>query len=415
MPLIFLIDRGIFLLLCFLVFFLPSSNAIVQIFSGLLIFFYLVKKFCIERVAGRLATFDRAVFWPLLLFLGWALLTVFISHYPVLSLRAFVGKLMKVAGLMVITYEALNSCRRINIFIGFLLTAAMIIVLDSLWQMYSGHDFFVHSLYISGRVMASFKHPNDLGAYLVFMILPALVLVFVFCAETFKQYSGLKVFRAFGWGALTVLLVAVLGQTYSRGAWLGSTVAVLVFLFFARRFWFLLLGGVALFGAVFLPMLFQHRNVSFISESAGNSCSLSGSGRIGYWEDAIRIIAEHPVFGTGINTYTQVIKTYNTVWKAYPHNCYLQMGAELGLVGLGLFLWFLGAVITVIARQLWNMPKQPYRWLCAAFFAGWCGVLAHSALDTTFYSSQLSVLLWVMTGFILAFSTNGIEVAYGKE
>ena len=63
-----------------------------------------------------------------------------------------------------------------------------------------------------------------------------------------------------------------------------------------------------------------------------------GSGRLAFWKKAISIIRSSPVCGTGLNTYTRIIKRDpdpKTWW--YAHNCYLQMAAETGLGRAGLF------------------------------------------------------------------------------
>ena len=67
---------------------------------------------------------------------------------------------------------------------------------------------------------------------------------------------------------------------------------------------------------------------------------IDGSGRFEYWKNAISIFRSSPVFGTGLNTYARIIMRdpNHGAWR-YAHNCYLQMAAETGLLGLSCFLW----------------------------------------------------------------------------
>ena len=80
----------------------------------------------------------------------------------------------------------------------------------------------------------------------------------------------------------------------------------------------------------------------------------------------------------------------STWW--YAHNCYLQMTAETGLLGLGCFLW----MVYVLLRHGLNYCKQikdlwPLTFLQGAV-SGLFGFLVQSFFDNTFYTVQLSVL-----------------------
>src|SRR3989339_262853 len=86
---------------------------------------------------------DRSIFFWLcvLVFFFWSFLSIFWSHSPLLSLKAFIGKSLQAGFLFVIVHEALRSVRKVRVFAGFLLFGALIVCLDGLWQSYSGYDF----------------------------------------------------------------------------------------------------------------------------------------------------------------------------------------------------------------------------------------------------------------------------------
>lgn len=65
----------------------------------------------------------------------------------------------------------------------------------------------------------------------------------------------------------------------------------------------------------------------------------SAQGRMRIAQTAIRIIADHPLMGTGRGTYPLMNARYNPSSGAYDsHNTYLHVTSELGIVGLVLFL-----------------------------------------------------------------------------
>jgi len=128
-----------------------------------------------------------------------------------------------------------------------------------------------------------------------------------------------------------------------------------------------------------------------------------GSGRINFWKKAVSIIRESPVFGTGLNTYSRILKRdpdKATWW--YAHNCYLQMTAETGLIGLASFLWML----FVLFRHGFNGCHQikdlwPLTFLQGTI-AGLSGFLVQSFFDNTFYTVQLGILMWFFIGLLVA-------------
>ncbi|MCX5681525.1 MAG: hypothetical protein NT079_04520, partial [Candidatus Omnitrophica bacterium] len=90
----------------------------------------------------------------------------------------------------------------------------------------------------------------------------------------------------------------------------------------------------------------------------------------------------------------------------YAHNCYIQMAAEVGLLGLGCFLWILGKFFKNIFRAIWCGQRKDRDnslvILLIGLVTGASGFLLHSFVDTHFYSLKLSVLSWFMIGLAVA-------------
>ncbi|GAG53557.1 unnamed protein product, partial [marine sediment metagenome] len=65
--------------------------------------------------------------------------------------------------------------------------------------------------------------------------------------------------------------------------------------------------------------------------------------RIILWKETLVMIKDRPLLGHGVNSFMSnwsnygVGKTFGHPY--YPHNCYLHMVAETGLIGLGMFMW----------------------------------------------------------------------------
>jgi len=84
----------------------------------------------------------------------------------------------------------------------------------------------------------------------------------------------------------------------------------------------------------------------------------SGSGRQGFWKEALLIIKESPILGTGVNTYSKVAHQ-RKIRAWYPHNSYLHMAAEIGILGLFVFMWGLVSLFKNTLRNIKLIKDNP--------------------------------------------------------
>ena len=88
------------------------------------------------------------------------------------------------------------------------------------------------------------------------------------------------------------------------------------------------------------------------------------------------------------------------IW--YAHNGYLQMAAETGLAGLACFLWVLFVLFSQAIRSCKKIKDIYPLALLQGSIAGLSGFLVQSFFDNTLYTVQLSMLMWVLFGFMSA-------------
>jgi O-antigen ligase len=109
-------------------------------------------------------------------------------------------------------------------------------------------------------------------------------------------------------------------------------------------------------------------------------------GRSSAWRDTQRIIADFPVFGTGLGTYAQAMLLYQTsgreVMYAEAHNDYIQLAAEGGLlVGIPAVV-MIGMIVLTIGRRLRSGDDDPMTaWIRIGSVAGLVGIAAQSVVE----------------------------------
>jgi O-antigen ligase len=108
------------------------------------------------------------------------------------------------------------------------------------------------------------------------------------------------------------------------------------------------------------------------------------NGRLPIWNEALRMISERPLLGTGVHAFH--VAAYET--NSAPHNIVLSIFAELGLIGFALFSGILISAGLLALRQ----PRD-----AAAFWLTMLGVWLLNALTHNFEDQKVT---WLLFGLI---------------
>jgi probable O-glycosylation ligase (exosortase A-associated) len=171
---------------------------------------------------------------------------------------------------------------------------------------------------------------NQLAVALV-MVLPL--------AEYCRNVSESKLVRNVCSGLLICLIVAILG-TYSRGGLIALVAALIIFWWKSKsRLLATSIIGILIGLVVMLPQEWNERMQTIQTYQEDNSFQ----GRLWAWKTAIRIGLDRPVVGAGYRATEDpaIYRHYKAEGDPTPlravHDAYLQVLADHGFVGLGLF------------------------------------------------------------------------------
>ena len=246
-----------------------------------------------------------------------------------------------------------------------------------------------------GRVDSVFGNPNIYGFALA-SLLP------VVGAYTFLGKGRLrKIF-----GAVSFLLGAVaLLMTYSRGAWFGFAVGVLLLVTLYKPKLipvFLILGLLAL---PFLPDSIMNRVLTIFNP---NDTSISYCGLL--INSGLQVILDRPVFGAGLGLETVRALVDQFYWPIdidpkyyfyHTHNLLLQMWCEMGIAGC---VTFFGAVIHNIVRAVRGFRKKSrqIRMLIASLIAGMAAMICCGIADCPLNTLRTMLIFWILFGLLSA-------------
>jgi putative inorganic carbon (HCO3(-)) transporter len=350
---------------------------------------------------------------PIIFLITVTAVSTFLSVDPLKSLfgehRRFGGMLTLVAWVFLFV-SASTHLRRERAKDGVLwawLLSGSLVSLYAILQ-YLGIDFRVWSEtgFDASRSFSTMGNPVKLASYLAFSI-P------VFLSQVFANHRTRRYLFA---GALPVAGLALLA-TDSRAGVLGLFAGVLSLGFFASR------GAkrgkrILLLSALGLIVVMS---IAIVTTGLGVE-GLLHSGSLGIrwqvWQSTLRMIAERPLFGFGLDTFRLVFPQFQT-WDLIreqgrsafdrPHNDLLQVGFSLGLVGLAIFIWLVLTFFTAVLRDSSKQENDKRRWTDAGFLAGIVGYLA--SIQFSFDSVAAGSLLWIVMGMMLSDNSRSAFVA----
>lgn len=123
--------------------------------------------------------------------------------------------------------------------------------------------------------------------------------------------------------------------------------------------------------------------VSSISTEARTE--ISGGMRLSIDRDSLHMFRQKPLLGWGLGTFPIVYPEFRTFYTNFfvneAHNDYLQLLAEMGVLGFGLMLWFLVVLYRRAARKIGNWTTDVSSAVTLACTLGLTGILVHSLFD----------------------------------
>jgi putative inorganic carbon (HCO3(-)) transporter len=317
----------------------------------------------------------RTIQYPLLLFLLSLLISIVFSVNKLIS----VGELYKyTTGIMLFLAVSSLSEKDKNKTMLCILTSGVLISLLAINQYFFGFqrliDYlakqksysgeFISDFILRRRAFATFVTPNILGGYLA-MLIPL--------AFLYKKKIWI----------ISLLFVSLL-LSKSLGAILSIFFALILYFYLCqtlnKRRLLLFLGLLVLF---FLILTFR-----ISGEKSHLKPLFSTVMRLNYWRQTLGIIKASPLTGAGLGN-------FDLTYSLYAHNSYLQIWAEMGILGLASFLWL---IFVILRQSLKNIKRSLYKKQTAVLITASAVFLLHNSLDFSFFLPEVVFIWWVILG-----------------
>jgi len=390
-----------------LIFILPHkmwNNLYATALTALLTVVYFL---CI--ISGRQDMEERpkgGLWFPLLFFIFAVVLGIVGSPTPGDSIRVlafFVTAFL----LCVVVRGTLSSYEKIDFFLRGIVLALLLTGVYAAVQRVLGvaADASLTDLELNrnmpGRVFGTLGNPNNFAEFLM---------LFIPFALAFSINQEKK-----GWKVLGVLAVVVgtlaLVLTYSRSGWLAFALAAVVFI--ALYNW-RLLPVLFLVGVLCIPLLPE--TVLNRILTIGNLADSSSSYRVDIWTGSLRMLRDGYWFagtGLGAGAFTSVYPEYAVGASGvapHTHMQFMEMLAELGILGLLSLLWYSISLSRRTAVSAAGSACRKMRNVLCAAAASMAGITAIGFVEYTWFYPRVQLAFCIAAGIAMA----AVHIA-GKE
>ncbi|MCU0520229.1 MAG: O-antigen ligase family protein, partial [Anaerolineae bacterium] len=226
-----------------------------------------------------------------------------------------------------------------------------------------------------------------------------------------------------GAAALALVPMAGLGASWSRGGWMGFGVAAtaMIVLVPRRSAWGAVLVSViglvggGLYATGRLPQTIVARLTGFLAyvrfqdvRGVGvTDATFAVVERMAHWQAALAMWRDHFWLGVGLGCYEPAYPVYRLLnWRlplGHAHNAYLNMAAEVGLIGLVAYLVWAGVLLIGSVVAVWKLDGWRRR-LALGLVGAWVHLAVHSLVDNLLVNNvhvHVGVLA-ALTAYVLA-------------
>ena len=390
----------------------PIKEAIIENIALLSLMFWILKMISREEIKFASAPLN----FPVLSFILIGILSLIWTNNFFVSLTEL-PLFLSGPLLYLVLINNLNNKRQVNYILNTLIAVAGLFGIYGILQ-YNGIDLSLWK-YNVGRqqVFGLFGNVNYFAEYL---IIPLPIAISLFFASPNKLKKGLLLIGILAMSATLIL-------TFTRGSNLGFG-ASLIFMFFlfiyskgnnfirSNKKILIIILLVVITTAIFLfivpnPLNKEGTVIFKIKDRISLSrlkTEVAFNRRLIIWKFTALMIKDHPLLGSGIGTfkynslryqakYFESIKNRSLVGFAdKTHNEYLQFWAELGIIGLGIFIWLMVSYFNYGLKYLRKIKDSPKQGIIIGLMGSVVAVLIDGIFGFPLHLPATVILFWLV-------------------
>ncbi|MDD5729652.1 MAG: O-antigen ligase family protein [Candidatus Omnitrophica bacterium] len=386
---------------CVFLAFAPFSKAVVEVCFASLLSLWLINNLTAKRKLKDWLP-ETGLNLPLFAFFLFCVFSIFISISHWESLKGGYGKWFEPFMYYFFTVIIIKTRKIFKLALWVITISFIFVLANAAWQFRTGTGFLSREVLENGEfICGQFRSLNEFGVFLI--LTGPIVTLFLLRSKINKAILLL----------FSVITAAILYLSFSAESWFAILLSIpACFLIFSKTSGAskILKISLAVF-FVFLSFLFvPHESRSRILKLYDQQLETPG-GRPALWRLSLEEIKRDPVFGKGISTTSQSVmrKHYTSkilIHNMHPHNYYLLILLETGIVGFSIFFWLVFRLFKIVKA----LPRDEMGF---GFMLSAISFFLVNFVDTM-REKRIQIIFWVIVGLMVAYSRLSLKPEAAK-
>lgn len=364
-----------------------SGDRLLYIFVIINIIFLLTNRNKSQKISPSLLNLRKN---PTLFFFTLIILIMFISSLYAVNRGEALKESIRFGSYLVlyfvIKYHLADEKKSSGILKSYLMSCLLVSLLGLLQFVFFVWPYIQQHLAVPiYKIGSTLENSNNVGAFFILAIFPLILL-------TLKTKDFMhKIF----YGSITCLVLINVVLSFSRNAWIALTTGcILLIIMYNWKFIFLFAVGGGF--ALRVPQVYN-RILQFVDISQNSS-------RIKIWGTAIEVIRDNFWFGVGNANFSDVYNrycakynyiTYEFTPGLHPHNIFLKIQSELGVLGSFAFISFLISGFRMLRRFAQSAGSNFLKSFYQGYLISFIVFMQMNLLDNFFSAPKVRIYFFI--------------------
>lgn len=352
-----------------ILFYLFPISIVFSNFLANFIVFYLAIYGLIILFINENSYIKNKVIYILLLFWLYISIRSFFSSEIFYSLKSSILLIRYFLFFIAVSYMLEKDKRAIKYLTTLLSIFFVILFIDSFYEFYSGKNIFGFQEGVKFRISSFFEGRFVLGSYVSKIVLLLIILL----GHFFSQQTFKFIFVVISIFSLIIILLS--GDRAAFGLFL---ISLLILIFLSNNDFFNLKKKIVYFVSIFIVLIsaflfsdnfkkrFYYQTLSDIRSA--DKIYYFSKGHQSHWQTSLEMFKDNKLFGKGPNMFRKLCDDpkYNSGPKScstHPHNYYIQLLGETGIIGFLLILFVYFLIILKLLKQFFYVYVKKTNYL----------------------------------------------------
>lgn len=122
--------------------------------------------------------------------------------------------------------------------------------------------------------------------------------------------------------------------------------------------------------------------------------------RITQWQFCLDLIQERPWLGWGLRNFTPLYEAKMNFWFGHPHNLFLMLGAETGIVSVLLLMVLIALILVKAVKLMLNWSFEGSKLIFFSYLLAFSSCVLFNLLDVTIFDLRVNTIGWILLSAI---------------